>query len=78
MWTLLNSARTIMIMKLTPAEFEALKARLPLDQRERLRPDGLLEPATPRLHLCGGLVAPYIVGPRSLDWASPQTSSEQD
>ena len=53
-------------MGLTAIELEALRARLRPEDRDRLRPDGLLEPVLPPLTLCGGLEAPYLLGHASL------------
>lgn len=61
----------------TPTELEAIRNRLRLEDRHRLRPDGLMNPALPPLHLCGGLEAPYLVLPSFEPSASPPTLSEQ-
>ena len=63
---------------LAPAELESLRARLRPQDRDRLRPDGLLEPVLPPWTLCGGLESPYLIAPASPDSASPQTSSASD
>jgi hypothetical protein len=50
---------------LTPEQLETLAQRLRPEDRERLRPDGLLNPKLPPMSLCGGLEAPYLMGPAS-------------
>jgi len=71
----LNNKSTMMD-KLRTQALENLKAMLRPQDRRRLRPDGLLEPQSPPLHLCGGLEAPYLVGRATLDWESATESSE--
>jgi hypothetical protein len=56
---------------LTRQQFETLAQRLRPEDRERLRPDGALEPKLPPMCLCGGLEAPYLVGPASPPSESP-------
>ena len=62
---------------LEPAEFKRIKAMLRPQVRHRLRPDGLLEPELPPLHVCGGLEAPYLIAPVSPDLDSLPTSGAQ-
>jgi hypothetical protein len=50
---------------LTRQQLETLAQRLRPEDRERLRPDGALEPKLPPMCLCGGLEAPYLVVPAS-------------
>jgi hypothetical protein len=56
---------------LPPSELETLAQRLRPEDRERLRPDGALEPKLPPMCLCGGLEAPYLVAPASPPLESP-------
>ncbi len=62
---------------LEPTEFARIKALLRPQDRHRLRPDGLLEPDLPPLHVCGGLEAPYLTAPASSDRDSLPTSDAQ-
>lgn len=70
-----SSAYTGVMNDLTPVEFEKLKARMRPQDRHRLRPDGMMEPELPPLHLCGGLLAPYLTEEGSPDLQPPPTSS---
>ena len=51
--------------------------RLCPEDRDRLRPDGLLEPALPLLTLCGGLESPYLASERNSTLTESQPKSSQ-
>jgi len=70
-------ATTLPAMNLPPDEFEKLKARVRPEDRHRLRPDGLLEPDLPPMHLCGGLEAPYLLSDHELSLSASQPTSSE-
>lgn len=42
------------------------------EDRDRLRPDGLMDPDLPPLTVCGGVAQPYLVGESPFDPTSSQ------
>ena len=61
----------------SPVELDNLRARLYPADRDRLWPDGLLEPDLPLTTLCGGLESPYLSSERDSTLAEWQPKSSQ-
>lgn len=57
-------------------ELENLRAKLRPQDRHRLRPDGMVEPELPPLHLCGGLEAPYVLSDYELSRSSNKPAQQ--